>query len=278
MSKGRASKEAREPDAFLRISGEIIKAVRPYSKQLFIGSILIAAAAAIAVVLNFLQEKKEVQAQAEYVQAEKTYVKKTTDFIESQAKIKTLETELEGLKKAKAPRSRADIEKDLAEAKAKLPSGDFDKDYGSLAAGFKNVVNVYPQTQAAIMASLYLAQIYTENKKYDQGVATLSNTQLKFRDGKLLYGLAQMKLGQLYEQTGQCQKSIETWSKILAYKELNYFHPEATLASAVCYETLKNPDKAQELYKKTHADFKNTPAGANAQKYLRLMSLKAKDS
>ncbi len=283
MSKGRASKEAREPDAFLRISGELIKAVKPYSKQIFVVSILVALGAAIAIVLNFVQEKKEVEAQAEYVHAEKAYVKKTTDFTEAQNKIKTLETELSGAKKPKdkkAPpaRSRADIEKEIAEAKAKLPTGDFEKDYTGLATGFKNIIQKYPHTQAAIMASLYLAQIYTENKKFTDGVATLSNSELKFRDGKLLYGLAHMKLGQLYEQTGQCQKSIETWAKVLSYKELSYFHPEATLASAVCYETLKNLDKAQELYKKTHADFKNSPAGASAQKYLRLMSLKAKDS
>ncbi len=282
MSKGRASKEAREPDAFLRISGQIIKALGPYTKQIFAISVLIALAAVAAIILNFVQEKKELSAQADYVAAEKAYVKKTADFTEAQGKIKSLETELDSAKKPKdkkAPaRSKAEIEKDLADAKAKLASGDFEKDYGSLAAGFKKVIETYPDTQAAIMASLYLAQIYTDNKKYDQGVTTLSNSELKYRDGKLLYGLAHMKLGQLYEQTGQCQKSIDTWAKVLAYKELSYFHPEATLASAVCYETLKNPDKAQELYKKTHADFKNTPAGSNAQKYLRLMSLKGKDS
>ncbi len=290
MSKGRASKEAREPDAFLRISGEVVKQLKPYSKQIFMVSIAIALVAVTGVVLNFMQENRELKAQGAYVAAEKAYVKKTTEASEALTKIKNLETELANLTKKpvkkdkdKSPkiekvRTKAEIEKDIADAKSKQLSGDFEKDYGTLISGFKKVVDTTPGTQAAIMASLYLAQIYAENKKFNEGISALTNSQLKYHEGKLLFGLAQMKLGQLLEQTGKCEDSISTWQRVLAYKELSYFHPEATLATAVCYETLKNVDKAQELYKKTHADFKNSPAGANAQKYLRLLSLKAKDS
>lgn len=289
MSKGRASKEAREPDAFLRISGEIVKQLKPYSKQIFLVSIGVALIAVAGVVLNFMQENRELKAQGEYVAAEKAYVKKTTDASEAQTKIKNLETELTNLGKKPSKkdkdkakneslRTRTEIEKDIADAKAKQLSGDFEKDYGTLISGFKKVITDSPGTQAAIMSSLYLAQIYAENKKFGEGIAALTNSQLKYHEGKLLYGLAQMKLGQLFEQSGKCEDSISTWQRVLAYKELSYFHPEATLATAVCYETLKNVDKAQELYKKTHADFKNSPAGANAQKYLRLLSLKRKDS
>lgn len=285
MSKGRASKEAREPDAFLRISGEVVKQLKPYSKQIFMASIAIALVAVAGVVLNFMQENRELKAQGAYVAAEKAYVKKTTEASESQIKIKNLESELANLTKKPAKkdkvekvRTKAEIEKDIADAKSKQLSGDFEKDYGTLVSGFKKVIDTDPGTQAAIMASLYLAQIYAENKKFNEGISALTNSQLKYHEGKLLFGLAQMKLGQLLEQTGKCEDSISTWQRVLAYKELSYFHPEATLATAVCYETLKNVDKAQELYKKTHADFKNSPAGANAQKYLRLLSLKAKDS
>ncbi|OQW54270.1 MAG: hypothetical protein A4S09_06115 [Proteobacteria bacterium SG_bin7] len=285
MSKGRASKEAREPDVFLRISGEIINRLKPHTKPILIASVVIAMVAIAGAVLNFMQQNRELKAQSEYIAAEKAYVKKTTDATEAQTKIKNLETELANLKKPakkeknkETPRAKADIEKDIADAKAKQLSGDFEKDYGSFVVGFKKVINDAPETQAAIMASLYLAQIYAENKKFEEGISALSNSRLKYREGKLLYGLAQMKLGQLLEQSGKCQDSINTWQRVLAFKELSYFHPEATLATAVCYETLKNVDKAQELYKKTHADFKNSPAGANAQKYLRLLSLKGKDS
>lgn len=284
MSSDRLSKEARRPDAFLSISGQIIKALKPYSKQIMALSLLLAVVGLALAALNIQQANTEKHAQEIYVQAEKSYTKANEDFINGPEKIKSLQTQIDNIKKDKKAKKEdsekkiSDLEKQITTLKSKLGTGDFTKDYGKVVSDFNKIISEYPKTQAAILASIYLSHIYAENNKTTDAINTLSNPNLNYREGQLLYGLAQMKLGQLYESNGDCTKSISTWEKVLSYKQLSYFHPEASLATAVCYETLKKFDKAQEFYKKTHADFKNSSAGASAQKYMRLKAVNGKDS
>lgn len=275
----RPSKDAREPDIFLKTMNNLLRELKPYSKQIFVLCILLLVLAVGVAGLNFYKENQEVAAQEQYIGVERAYNKVVQDFEGAQNKIKSAETEIERIKKDKTKKADSgklieEKQKEIADAKGKLPSGSFEKDYGKFVGEFQKVIKDHPKTQAAAMASLYLTKLYADQKKISEGIALLNSPDLSLREGHLMFGLVKMRLGQLYEQNGECQKSIDTWSQVLQTKELSFLHPEASLATAVCYENIKNFDKAKEFYKKTSVEFKNSPAGETAEKYQRLLNIK----
>lgn len=232
---------------------------------------------------DYFSSKQETNAQEALFLVESKFQKKSDGFDTAKQKIETLKAQIE-LEKKDTKASASDRakkieehEKNLKEAQAQVSSGDFQKDFGTEVQEFNAVISNHKNTQAAVLAGLYLSNLYVKNKKVDEAASTISKIEGFAKKKGLLDGLVQMNKGDIEDAQGNCAKAIETWDKILNEPGLKFVQAEVMLRKGLCLEKLSQVDKAAEIYKKLQADHAQTWAGSAGKKYLRLLEV-AKNS
>ncbi len=203
---------------------------------------------------NYLDDKKEAEIQAKYYQAEKKFMEKKEGF--ERAKMM-----------AQAPKDpKAKTPPPAVEGKA---SGDFNQDYGSVVTEMMNIINEKPDSKAAKMAALNIAEVQIEYQKMNEAQETLKKVGTDSRD--LLSGLVQNQLGTVQANLNDCNTAISTWQKVLANARAKALHGEIKLKQGLCYENLKDTAKAEQMYTEAKNDDKESATARTAEKYLRLL-------
>lgn len=209
-------------------------------------------------------EKKEVSQQEKYFILEKAYNEKKRGFDEA---------------------VRAEMMAAAAKDKTKTPpvdatkkaTGDLDKDYGTIPADLNALIDSAPGTKAAQMAALNLSEIYSMYNKNDEALAALDKVAKGLGSSEAISALVWMQTGNLLANKGDCKTAIEKWQHIADSKKLAFAQDEARLRMGLCFETMNDLAKAEELYtqvtkkEEATADF---AAAREAQKYLRLLKAK----
>lgn len=167
-----------------------------------------------------------------------------------------------------------------ADAKAPAPvaaTGDLQKDYGDLPNQFEALVKEYPKTHGAQMAALNASDIYMTYKKPEEALRILQSVASTMPKSEMLSALVWNQLGSVYADQGKCQDAIQQWQKIVDNRSLKFAQDEAKLRMGVCYETLNDLAKAEQMYsevaKREEAGGMNG-ASQDAEKYLRLLKMK----
>ncbi|MBO9668496.1 MAG: tetratricopeptide repeat protein, partial [Bdellovibrio sp.] len=165
---------------------------------------------------GYLSEKKEVSTQEKYFSLEKSYLEKKRGFEEAaRAEI----TAANAKDKKAAP----------AVDPSKKASGDIQKDYGTVIAGFEAMVNEAPKTTAGQMAALNLSDIFSMYKKYDEGLAALNKVEAGLNKSDVTSGLVYMQMGNLLSDKGDCKAAVEKWQVVVGSKAFAFAHDEAKL-------------------------------------------------
>jgi predicted negative regulator of RcsB-dependent stress response len=159
-------------------------------------------------------------------------------------------------------------------ATAKPATGDLEKDYGSSVAGLEGVIDAYPKSHAAQQAGLDLASIYLDYKQPDKAAAAIVKATATASAKDVIGALALTALGDVRAAQGQCEAAIAAWKRILDEPRAAYLHGELTVKTGVCYENLKQNDKALEAYRKTTQDFGDTAAARTARSLMRAIELR----
>ncbi|MDG0816582.1 tetratricopeptide repeat protein [Bdellovibrio svalbardensis] len=219
-------------------------------------------------IAGYLSDKKETATQEKYFAVEKVYNEKRRGFEEA-ARAEVMAGQAKDKKTAPAFDP------------AKKASGDLQKDYGTVIPGFEALINEAPSTTAARMAALNLSNIYMEYKKTDEALATLQKVEKALNKSEATSALVYMQMGNAFADKNDCKSAVDTWQKITAAKNFQFAHDEAKLRMGLCYESLNDAAKAEQLYtevaKKENAEQPTDVAAVReASKYLRL--LKAKKS
>jgi predicted negative regulator of RcsB-dependent stress response len=200
---------------------------------------------------NYLDEKKEAEVQTKYFSVEKK-------LLETKAKFETAANPPAADPKAKAPAK--------VEIKA---SGDFEKDYGPVAAELTTVIKDAPKSKAAKMAALSLSEVQMQYQKFSEAQATLAMVN---PDGKdLLSAIVQSQLGSIQADQKDCKTALTTWEKVLNNKTAKALHASIKLKQGLCFEALNEIDKARNTYTGLAAEDKESQAAKTAEKYLRLL-------
>lgn len=251
-------KEARKPDFFIQIVDQVLLTLKPYKKIIIVAGFLVFFGGIGWGIWTWQQEKLEQKAQESYFQAERSYIKSQEESEKAKSKMKTLEASIESLKKDKKVKDAAkqinEKKKELEQETAKLLTGDFEKDYGSIVNNFKAVIKNYPKSNAALMSSLYLSKILSEANKSEEALVVLTKSGLDSKKNNLLSGLYLMRLGQIYANNKDCEKAVAVWGRVTKNEALAFLHGDANLKSAVCYEDLKMSDKALEVYSRSGSE------------------------
>lgn len=165
-----------------------------------------------------------------------------------------------------------DATKDMKDLKKDEPA-----DYASVKIDFEKVITNYPQSKAAQMASLYLADIFVAEKNRDQALATLQ--KVSNGDTGLISTLVQQQIGQILADKDKCQEAIQIWQKIINSKESDFIHNEVKIQQALCYQKLNDLKKAEEILtnlanQKSENGLEASATSKEAEKYLRLIQFK----
>lgn len=235
-----------------------------HSKMVIVGITVFFVVGIGASILSYFTEKKEVTQQERYFLIEKSYTEKKRGFEEAaRAELMAAQTK----DKKNAP----------AFDPAKKASGDMQKDYGTEITGFEALISEVPNTKAAQMAALNLSDIFMSYKKMDEAVATLEKVEKGLDKNNVLSGLILMQLGNVFAGKNDCKMAIEKWQTIANSKALAFAHNEAKLRMGLCFESMNDLAKAEEIYtdaSKKDPNSSESTASREAEKYLRLLKAK----
>lgn len=221
---------------------------------------------AVGVIYSFIsysKEKKEVAQQERYFILEKAYSEKKRSFDEAD---RAIAVAIQGKDK-----------KAEAEALKNKPSGDLEKDYSTEVANFESFIQAAPQTKAAQMAALNLSEIYMHYKMNDKALAALEKVEKGLDKKDMLTALVFMQIGNAKADAGDCQSAIMSWQNVVNNKALAFAHDETKLRMGLCYESMNDLAKAEQVYQEignSNAGSTDFTASREAQKYLRLLKAK----
>lgn len=227
--------------------------------KLLAGLLLLLIIAGIAhVIMHSYWDRQERKAQSDYFAAESKYTKIKESF--DRAKFKALVPPT-----ATKPESATD----------QAATGDLQKDFGSVLPDLEKVARDHKGTTAGAQAAILLAGTYLDYKQADRALEFAELPSRELGKKHLLAQLSQMLLGGAQAVKGDCGAAVKTWQDVLDNKNANALHGEAALRSGLCFETMNQPEKAMEMYRKVSADDPQSAAANTAKGLLRALEIKS---
>jgi tetratricopeptide (TPR) repeat protein len=247
-----SKRDLRSPDAFISFTQRILAKLNEHRGAILAFFAIVIVGGAVWAGFGAYRHSKEEKAQAVLFVAEK--------------KLKAIE---DSFARAALPDNKLPQAMKQTMTGTK-PTGDMEADYKDALQGLREVVEKYPGTQAYVVASLNLAEIYTTHGKFDQGIPLLEKASGTARH-PVTKGFVWNQLGLAYQGKGDCNKAIEYWQRINAEKELGFLHGASLVRTGLCYESLKQFDKAEQAYHKAGSLADDSDASRTAKKYLKLL-------
>jgi tetratricopeptide (TPR) repeat protein len=239
LEKKISKDEAKRPDVVTQQLKKGFEWTTQHSKIAIYAASGLLAVGILLTAWNWKTQRDETQAQEKFFAAEKDYTQKKTKF---------------------------------EEGKEVKPTLDLNQDYGDVTKAFSSLVEQAPNSKAAKLAALSASEIYLTYKQSKEAIDLLLKTQ-PVADKSTLNSLVILQLGNIYEEVGNCEQATSWWNK-LAAQPGNYLSADLHLRMALCYESMKQTQQAEDNYNKVLAEAKDTALAKTAEKYLRLMKVK----
>lgn len=266
MSTKFSKKDLKSPDQVTKTLREGFTWTTSHSKMIVTAVLAFIVIGAGISISGYLSQKNEIATQEKYFAVEKIYNEKRHGFEEA-ARAEQTATQTKDKKTAPAvdPTKKA--------------SGDLQKDYGTVVPAFEALIAEMPKTTAARMAALNLSNIYVEYKKTDEALRALQKVEKYLDKTEVTSALVYMQIGNAFADKNDCKSAVDAWQKITTSKAFSFASNEAKLRMGICYETLNDAIKAEQLYtevaKKDNTDGSaDGAASREASKYLRLLKAK----
>lgn len=267
----RHEKDLKKPDAFLAEGRKVLLLMEKNLKAI-VGSIVAILVIVFGIYLmNNASEKKEMALQGDYYRIEKSYLKK----LEEAQKTKTEKLEKEAAADNKADAKKSDDKKPVATADEDQtkPSEKYKDDI----ADFAGLIAKVPNSKAAAMAALTVANIYFESKNWEEGQKVLEQVYQHQKKNNLIKGLLTHSLGVAQANLGKCEVAIQTWASLLKDKNYEFMADELKLKTAICQQQLGQAQQAEEILNGLKAKT-DSPQSRVAEKYLRFFKYKKQGS
>jgi len=153
-------------------------------------------------------------------------------------------------------------------------SVDFALNGDGINAGFLEIVDEYPRTDAANLANFYIGSIYLSEKNFGEAIEYLE----KFSsDDYLVQAKAYSLLGDAHLESGNLDQAISNYEKAASYKENEYFTPKYLNKLAIAYEEAGRIEDAIASYDEIETNYYESYEYSFARKHkARLEGLAAK--
>lgn len=209
--------------------------------------------------IQYMNQKNETELQEKYFQFEKDYLKKKTEFEKYEFSLKN------AAQFKNDPKAKKEEPPKLEGEKA---TGDLEKDFGTAAKGFENLISQAPNSAAAQMSALQLADIYVKYGKIDEALTTLKKVKA---NSSMFGGMVQAQIGSLYAAKKDCSSALTEWGKVIQNSKAKFIHADIQIKMGLCFESTNDQAKAKEMYNKVIAENKDSQLSKTAEKYLRLI-------
>lgn len=231
---------------------------------------------------------KEVTVQEDFYSIEKSYLKtkEAFDKAEAEQKDKALK---EASKKDPTKKKALEDTQEASTPSLTPPSGDLNKDYGTVVTGWNKLIDAHPGSKAAAMAALELSQLYLKYKAPKEALSVLSKVKNQQNSDHFLGAMVFHSYAKLLADQGQCQDAIGIWEGLEKKKKLEFLAEQSQMGRALCLESLGQTEKAEAVFKDLAVEGNNSPMTPSkaaappkgksqtqktAEKYLRYMKLK----
>ncbi|MEB2774797.1 tetratricopeptide repeat protein [Algoriphagus sp. D3-2-R+10] len=112
-------------------------------------------------------------------------------------------------------------------------------------AGFLNIVDDYPRTDAANLAHFYIGSIYLSERKYEEAITELEQFSA---DDFLVQPKAYSLIGDAHMELGNTDQAIASYKKAAEYDENEFFTPKYLTKLAIAYEAAGKIPEAIAAY------------------------------
>lgn len=158
--------------------------------------------------------------------------------------------------------------------KPQLPSGDLNKDYGTISSELESFARENAKTSAGAQAAILAANLYLTYQQPEKAVEIAQIPATNLSGNRLLANLAKILWGSALADKGDCNGAIKVWGEVLNNSAMTALHGDAALRTGLCYEALNDTDKAREFYLKVTAQSEDSGAAATAKGLLRALEAK----
>jgi len=215
-----------------------------------------------SIAFQFISKRQERAAQEAYYAVETRYNQLREGFDKAK---------LEALMPSMAPPAGKEKKNE-----SKPASGQLDQDYGSVIGDLEKVARDHTGTTGGAQAALILAETYLSYNQPDKAVEIAQLPAKSLPAGHLMANLAKVLWGNALAAKGNCQEAVGVWQQVIDNKKAAFLHPDVSLRSGICYESLSQPEKAAEMYRKVTSEAAESIAGQTAKGLLRAIELKSK--
>jgi tetratricopeptide (TPR) repeat protein len=132
-----------------------------------------------------------------------------------------------------------------AAAKAGSPSGD-----AAAIQGYKDLINQYPRSHAAVTAYYRLGNLYFSRREYDAAIGAYDEFLKKAPSQSDLITLAYGGLGACQEAKNDFNKALEYYERAMKTNTASSFEALNFSNIARIHEAMNHPSKAAEFYRK----------------------------
>ncbi len=217
--------------------------------------------------MSYQNKKKEMASFTELYKITKVYNQKKAEFEEAKA-AKDEKNQKKEDKVEEATKDEA-AEKDLV-----MASGVLEKDYPNLPGQLENFIKEHKGSNASGEAALTLSEIYDEYKQPEKGASALKDVLENWGSKNVLYYVMQMRAGDLYAGTSDCEKAISFWQVVANSK--SFIAKQAQLKLGVCLQKVGRVEEAKQWFNQLQEEDPNSSEGFSAKRYLRFLKFKSK--
>jgi tetratricopeptide (TPR) repeat protein len=221
---------------------------------------------------SYFDTKKEEESQNSYYKVEAEYLAQKTKFETFEAEANKPKDEKKNSKKDQ--KTKSEDQTDTDKPQGLKASGEVSQDYGKVVSGFESVINKDPKSNAALMAALNLADIYSS---YQQSEKALSHLEQVKPNKNLLSAMVLDRKAALKADSGDCKTAVGIWDQVLNLKASEFMASEIKLKKGLCFEAMNDFTQAKAMYMQAKVSKEGeqpTPIAKTAEKYLHLLASK----
>ncbi len=130
--------------------------------------------------------------------------------------------------------------------------------------GFLQIVDEYPQTDAANLAHFYIGSIYLSEKNYTDA---LTHFEQFSSDDYLVQGKAYSLIGDANLELGNTSEAISNYEKAVNYQDDKFFTPKYLTKLAIAYEASGDYASAIQAYQTIEDEYFESFEFAGARKH-----------
>lgn len=255
MSKKLTKEEVKKPDLFIHYTDKVIAWIEKHGKLVASSLAVFILAGAGYVAITKFKSYQEQKAQDSLYELRVELDKLTESFQATTAK----------------DNKNANDKKSEEAAESKK---DFAKHYEAIISKFKEFIDKNANTSAQAAAYIQLGNLYAANEKWEDAEELVSQPLAKLKKDSFYYGLMAMLLSQVQMNQGKYKEAIPVLESVSNQDKQKHLHAESLLRLGLCYDHLKDTEKAKQYFERVTRDFEKSDAANHAKNYLRYLSIK----